>query len=96
MECSIHDVTPGVPRKACWGEFSIVCMGAWPKFGQLLLRVQGKYRAALTPILDQSSSIDLFNSGRPKLEKMVCQVIMLEVESVVCGHHIRGLGRLSM
>ena len=31
-------------------------------FRQLLLRVQGKYRAALTPI--QSSSIDLFNSGR--------------------------------
>ena len=35
-------------------------MGTWPMFRRLLLRVQGKYRAALTPI--QSSSIDIFNS----------------------------------
>ena len=27
MNCSIHDVTPGVPRKACRSEFSIVIYG---------------------------------------------------------------------
>ena len=25
--CGIHDVTSGVPQKACWGEFSIVIYG---------------------------------------------------------------------
>ena len=62
MECNIRDVTSGVPQMACWGEFYIVNMETWPTFRRLLLRVQGKYQAALTPI--QSSSIDLFNSGR--------------------------------
>ena len=47
---------------ACWGEFSIVIMGAWPMFRRLLLCIQGNYRAALAPI--QSSSIDHFNGGR--------------------------------
>ena len=42
--------------------FPLLYMGTWPTFRRLLLRVQGKYRAALTPI--QSYSIDLFNSGR--------------------------------
>ena len=62
MECSIRDVMPGVLWKACWGKFSFVYMGTWPMFGRLLLHVQGKYRAALALI--QSSSIDLFNSGK--------------------------------
>ena len=42
--------------------FTLLYMGTWPTFRRLLLRVQEKYRAALAPI--QSSSIDLFNSGR--------------------------------
>ena len=37
-------------------------MEAWPTFKRLLLRVQGKYRAALAPI--QSSSINLFSNGK--------------------------------
>ena len=56
-KCSIRDITPGVPGKACWGEL----YGKWPTFRLLLLCVKGKYRAALTPI--QTSSIGLFNSG---------------------------------
>ena len=32
MECSIRDITPGVLRKACWGEFSIVYIGTDPEF----------------------------------------------------------------
>ena len=56
-------------------------LGTWPTFGQLLLCVQGKYRAALTPI--QSSSIDLFNSGRSKSVRLC-----LTLERVVGYHQV--------
>ena len=52
----------GCLRWLAGANFPLLYMGTWPTFRRLLLCVQGKYRAALTPI--QSSSIDLFNSGR--------------------------------
>ena len=42
-------------------DLSYYIMGIWPMFRQLLLRVEGKYRVALTLI--QSSIIGFFNSG---------------------------------
>ena len=61
-------------RLGCLGgpagaNFPLLYMGTWPTFRRLLLRVQGKYRAALTLI--QSSSIDLFNSGRSNSFRLV-------------------------
>ena len=52
----------GCLRWPAGANFPLLYMGTWPTFRRLLLRVQGKYRAALTPI--QSSSFDHFNGGR--------------------------------
>ena len=64
MQCNAIYVTShlGCLRWLAGVNFPLLYMGTWPMFRQLLLRIQGKYRAALTPI--KSSSIDLFNSGR--------------------------------
>ena len=61
LECSIRDVTPGVPRKACWGAFSIVIIwnrGIVKESCQFYVRKSPKASFAMLCLLSLSMGAD--------------------------------------